>query len=242
MSRLLIFIYGLICYLLGLGTLTWFILFIGGWEFLPRHIDSDTPGPLSIALITNLSILILFALQHSIMARLSFKQRWNKIIPRAAERSTYLLFSAIMMTIICLYWQPIDGTVWIINNTPGKIILILLYVLGWSIAVAASTVINHFELFGLQQVYLNFTNKPEPDPYFSESSFYKIIRHPIQFGTLIGIWSTPIMSATHLMLSTGLTIYIFISLKYEEQDLVRTLGEKYRDYQKRVSMIIPFSK
>ena len=242
MNRLLIFIYGLFCYAAGLGTLIWFALFIGGWDFLPRHIDSDNPGPLATALVINLSILGLFILQHSLMARLSFKQRWNRIIPAAAERSTYLLLSAVMMTLICLYWQPIEGIVWQVENPAGKIILISLYFIGWSIPVMASFMINHFELFGLQQVYFYLRNKPEPAPHFTEKSFYKIIRHPIQFGTLIGIWSTPSMSATHLLLSVSLTVYILISLKYEERDLVNTLGEKYRDYQKRVSMIFPLTK
>ena len=242
MSRLLIFIYGLISYAVGLGGLVWFALFVGGWDFLPRHIDSDIPGPLSTALLINVGLLAIFVLQHSIMARLTFKSRWTKIIPPATERSTYLLISGIIMALFCLYWQPVNGVIWQVDNQIGQIILIAIYVIGWSIPVLASFMINHFELFGLQQVYFNLIKKPEPSPHFTERWFYKIVRHPIQLGTLIGIWSTPTMSMTHLLLSAPLTIYVLLSLKYEEKDLVTTLGQNYEDYQKRVRMIIPLPK
>ena len=242
MSRLLIFIYGLISYAVGLGGLVWFALFVGGWEFLPRHIDSDIPGPLGRAILINMSILAIFVLQHSIMARLTFKSRWTKIIPHAAERSTYLLISGIIMALICLYWQPVNGILWQVDNQIGQVVLIAVYIIGWTVPVLASFMINHFELFGLQQVYFNLINKSEPSPHFTERWFYKIVRHPIQLGTLVGIWSTPTMTMTHLMLSAPLTVYVLISLKYEERDLVTSLGEKYQDYQKRVSMIIPLPK
>ena len=242
MSRVLILIYGLISYVIGLGGLVWFILFIGGWEFLPRHIDSDSPGLLSTALLINFSLIALFVIQHSVMARLSFKQHWTKIIPRSAERSTYLLLSGIIMALICLYWQPVSGVLWQIESQPGRIVLISIYIIGWTVPVLASFMINHFELFGLQQVYLNLVNKPEPPPHFTERAFYKFVRHPIQLGTLAGIWSTPTMSMTHLMLSVCLTVYVLASLKYEERDLVTTLGDKYVEYQKRVRMLIPFPK
>ena len=242
MSRLLIFIYGLISYAVGLGGLVWFALFVGGWDFLPRHIDSDIPGPLSTALLINVGLLAIFVLQHSIMARLTFKSRWTKIIPPATERSTYLLISGIIMALFCLYWQPVNGVIWQVDNQIGQIVLIAIYVIGWSIPVLASFMINHFELFGLQQVYFNLIKKPEPSPHFTERWFYKVVRHPIQLGTLIGIWSTPTMSVTHLLLSAPLTVYVLLSLKYEEKDLVTTLGQNYEDYQKRVRMIIPLPK
>ena len=242
MSRLLIFIYGLISYAVGLGGLVWFALFVGGWDFLPRHIDSDIPGPLSTALLINVGLLAIFVLQHSIMARLTFKSRWIKIIPPATERSTYLLISGIIMALFCLYWQPVNGVVWQVDNQIGQIVLIAIYIIGWSIPVLASFMINHFELFGLQQVYFNLVNKPEPSPRFTERWFYKVVRHPIQLGTLIGIWSTPTMSMTHLLLSAPLTVYVLLSLKYEEKDLVTTLGKSYEDYQRRVRMIIPLPK
>lgn len=242
MSRLLIFIYGLVSYAIGLGGLVWFALFIGGWSFLPRHIDSEAPGLLMPALLINLSLILLFVVQHSLMARLTFKRQWTKIIPHSAERSTYLFISGIIMALFCLYWQPVNGVVWQVDNTVGQVVLITIYIVGWTIPVLASFMINHFELFGLQQVYFNLLNKPEPQPHFTEKWFYKVVRHPIQLGTLIGIWSTPTMSMTHLMLSASLTIYVLLSLKYEERDLVTTLGKKYEDYQSRVRMIVPIPK
>lgn len=242
MSRLLIFIYGLISYAVGLGGLVWFALFVGGWDFLPRHIDSEIPGLLSSALSINVGLLTIFVLQHSIMARLTFKSRWTKIIPPAAERSTYLFLSGIIMALFCLYWQPVNGIVWQVDNQIGQVVLIAVYIIGWSIPVLASFMINHFELFGLQQVYYNLINKSEPSPHFTERWFYKVVRHPIQLGTLVGIWSTPTMTMTHLMLSAPLTVYVLMSLNYEEKDLVTTLGKNYEDYQKRVPMIIPLPK
>lgn len=242
MSRLLVFIYGLLSYTVGLGGLVWFILFVGAWEFLPIHIDSGSPGSLSSAILINVGLVIIFGLQHSVMARPAFKNRWTKIIPRAAERSTYVLLSGIIMGLICLHWQPLNGFLWQVDNQIGQVVLIAGYFIGWSLAVLASFLINPFELFGLQQVYFNLVNKSEPSPHFKERSFYKVVRHPIQLGTLIGSWSTPTMSMTHLMLSVALSVYIFIGLYYEEIDLVTTLGEEYEDYQRRVRMIIPFPK
>jgi len=242
MSRLLIFIYGLLSYTVGLGGLVWFILFVGGWEFLPMHIDSGIPGTLTSAILINMSLITAFGLQHSIMARPAFKERWIKIIPKAAERSTYVLLTGVIMGLFCLYWQPLNGSVWEVNNLIGQVALIGGYCIGWFLVVLASFLINHFELFGLQQVYFNLVNKSEPSPYFTERLLYKIVRHPLQLGVLIGLWSTPAMSMTHLMLSVTLSVYIFIGLHYEERDLVATFGEKYEDYQSRVRMIFPIPK
>ena len=242
MSRLLNFIYGLVAYVVGLGGLVWFILFVGGWDFLPRHIDSGEPVSLSSALFMNLGLILLFGLQHSVMARQSFKSWWTKIIPSVAERSTYVFFSGIILGIICLFWQPVNGILWHVDNPTGEFILTAGYFLGWVIVVLASFLINHFELFGLQQVYCNLINKVEPSPTFTERFLYKVVRHPLQFGVLIGMWAAPIMSMTHFMLSTAMSVYIFIGLYYEEKDLAATFGESYKDYQRRVRMLIPIPK
>lgn len=240
--RYVIFIYGIVSYSIGLGVLVWFILFIEGWEFLPLHIDSKTAGSLSSALFINASLIILFALQHSLMARLAFKKRWTRIISPTIERSTYVLLSGIIMGLICLYWQPVNGMLWQVEHQLGQILLIVGYFIGWSFAIAATFLINHFELFGLQQVYFNLLNKVEASPSFVEKGFYKIVRHPLQLGVLIGLWSTPNMSITHAILSIALSLYIFIGLYYEEKDLVTTLGADYEHYQQRVRMIVPLPK
>lgn len=242
MGRLVIFIYGLVSYAIGLAGLVWFILFVGGWDFLPRHIESGGSGETMLAVVINLGLILLFGLQHSIMARSTFKSKWTKIIPAAAERSTYVLLTGIIMSLFCLYWQPLDGILWQVDNQIGQVVLIAGYGIGWFMVVLASILINHFELFGLQQIYFNLVNKAEPAPYFTERFLYKIVRHPLQLGVLLGMWSTPTMSITHLMLAVAMSVYIFIGLYFEEKDLVSSLGEKYKDYQKRVRMIIPFPK
>lgn len=242
MKGLIVFVYGVISYVIGLGGLVWFALYIGGWDFLPRHVDSEVTTTTTVALTVNAGLLALFVLQHSVMARLSFKEHWLKVIPYAVERSTYILLSGIIMALICLYWQPLEGMLWQVSSEPIRYLLIALYIAGWMIAVISSFLINHFELFGLQQVYFNLIKRAQAEPHFVERSFYKIVRHPIQFGTLVGIWATPDMSMTHFVLSACLTVYIFIGLYYEEKDLVATLGDKYADYQKRRPMIMPLFK
>lgn len=242
MKRLAIFVYGIFAYIFGFFTLIWFLLFVGSWDFLPSHIDSMQADSLESALAINIAIVVLFALQHSIMARHTFKESITKVIPEAAQRSTYVLVSGIFLSLICIYWQGIDGYLWRIDNQAGQAILISIYIFGWTFSTISSFLINHFELFGLEQVYLNLKNRVVPEAMFVENSFYKFVRHPIQLGTLIGIWATPNMSYTHLMLSVTFTIYIFIGLHFEEKDLARTIGKKYKDYQGRVPMIIPFMK
>lgn len=205
-------------------------------------INSQHPVPLSTALIINLALVLIFGLQHSVMARSLFKKYLTKIIPQASERSTYVLFSGLALGLICLYWQPLDGFLWQIDNKIGKVLLNAGYLFGWLFSLFSTFIINHFELFGLQQIYLNLLNKPEPSVSFKEKLLYKFVRHPIQLGVLIGIWVTPSMSYSHLMLSVTLSIYIFIGLKYEERDLIATLGNTYKEYQQRVRMMLPFSK
>ena len=242
MKNLLIFIYGVLAYLFSFATLLWFLLYIGGWDFLPYHIDSKDPSGLAFALSVNMGLVILFALQHSIMARQGFKKWLTQYIPTSAERSTYVLFSGVFLALIFEYWQAVDGYLWQVENQSLQMLLIGLYIFGWVFSTIGSFLINHFELFGLQQVYFNLVNKTTPEVHFTEKYFYKFIRHPIQFGTLMGIWFTPSMSYTHLMLSVTFTIYIFIGLHYEEKDLVSELGDAYKNYQQRVSKIIPFIK
>lgn len=242
MSKFIVFIYGIFSYAAALSAQVWFILYIGGWEFMANTVDSQHPVPLAPALAINIGLVILFSLQHSGMARSSFKKQLTKIIPQAAERSTYVLFSGIALGLICLYWQPLDGFLWQVDNETGKALLTSGYLFGWLFSLFSTFIINHFELFGLQQIYLNLTNRSVPSVDFKEKLFYKFIRHPIQLGVLLGIWFTPSMSYSHLMLSVALSAYIFIGLKYEERDLVRALGSVYEDYQKRVRMLLPFPK
>lgn len=241
MSRAIVLFYGIVAYAIGLGGLVAFILFVGGWDFLSPHIDSHSPGPLGLAVAINLGLMILFGLQHSVMARPKFKEAWTKVIPPAAERSTYVLLSGAIFFLICFSWRSIPGTIWQVDG-PFATVLTVVQLFGWILVVASSFIINHFELFGLQQVYFHFAQKPEPLPVFTDRYLYKIVRHPLQLGVLIGIWFTATMTATHLALSISMSIYIFIGLYFEERTLVATLGQRYEDYQKRVPMVLPFPR
>jgi len=217
----------------------WFILYLSDWQLIELNIHTPQVSSLPIALLTNIVLIIIFASQHSIMARTWFKIVINKFINPTAERSTYALMSGLSLWLIVYFWQPIDGVLWSIESSFISSIIIILFCFGWLFSTLATFIINHFELFGLQQVYLNLMNKPSPQINFSEKLLYRFIRHPIQLGILIGIWATPIMTYGHLTLSTLFTAYIFIGLYLEEKDLVSALGDVYIDYKKRVGMIFP---
>lgn len=242
MPKLLVLLYGVLSYAIGMGGLTFFILFVGGWSFMPIHVDSGTAGNISSALAVNFGLIAMWSLQHSIMARPGFKAIWTNVIPESMERSTYVLLSGILMLIICLNWRTIGGMVWDVENSLLAGLLLALHISGWVIAVIATFLINHFELFGLQQVWFNFKGKPEPVASYSEVFLYKLVRHPLQLGILMGLWFTPTMSVTLIHLSSLFTIYILIGLHYEEKDLVNALGESYLDYKKRVRGLIPLPK
>lgn len=242
MSRTLVLLYGIVSYAVGLGGLTAFMLWVGGWEFLPRHINSGTPGPLGPALAINLSLVILFGLQHSIMARPKFKEALAKVISPAAERSTYVLLSGVFMLLFCFYWQPVAGTLWNVQNEGAAIFLRSFHVIGWLILVGATFEIDHFELMGLKQVLSHFAKRPHVHPRFTERLLYRVVRHPIQLGVLIGVWVTPFMTGTVFMLAVTMTIYIFVGLHFEEKALRKNFGDVYTDYCSRVPKVIPFTK
>ena len=236
---ILILLFGVLSYAVGIGGLAYFIHYIGSWEFLPIHINSAEAGALVPAVAINLALMVLFGLHHTVAARPKFKAAVTNVLPVAAERSSYVLISGVMMILICLYWQPIEGTIWQATTPWLQWMLTGFYLLGWVICVGSSFMINHFELFGLQQVYLNLRRKVAVEDTFTERGLYGIVRHPIQLGVLIGIWFTPTMTMTHLMLSVTMTIYIFIGLYFEEKDLVNALGSEYEGYRRRVRKVLP---
>ena len=235
----LLFGYSLLGYVLGLGVLTGFVLWVAPWALLPWHIDAGAPAPLAQALAADAGLLLLFGLQHSLMARPGFKRRLAARLPAAAGRSTYVWLSALAIGLICAFWQPVDGMAWSLRGTAAGWLLSAGFVFGWGLSVWATFVIDHFELFGLRQAWRHLRGEQEPRPVFRERSLYRYVRHPMQLGVLIGLWSTPQMSLSHLLLALGMTVYVLIGLYFEERDLLRELGPDYADYRRRVPQLLP---
>ncbi len=233
--------YGLVCYLAFFGTFLYAIGFVGNL-IVPKTIDSKPQLPLFSAILVDASLLLLFALQHSIMARPAFKRWWTRIIPHHLERSTYVLLASLCLILMMWQWQPIGGIVWSIENETIKNLLLFTYLIGWLIVLAATFLINHFDLFGLRQAWLYFHGKHYTQLPFRIPLFYRFVRHPLYLGFLIAFWSAPVMTVAHLLFAVLTTGYILTAIQLEEKDLLNHFGEKYGNYKKWVPMIIPFSK
>ena len=241
MKKIFSLFYGLVCYLAFFGTILYAIGFVGNL-IVPKTIDGEPQVPLLTAILINASLLLLFALQHSIMARPAFKTWWTSIIPDHLERSTFVLLASLCLMLLMWQWQPIGGVIWSIENETVRNILLVVYLAGWAIVFTATFLINHFDLFGLRQVWLYFRGKPYTHLPFRVPLFYRFVRHPLYFGFLIAFWSAPVMTIAHLLFAVLTTGYIFTAIQLEEKDLMHVYGEKYRHYKKWVPMIIPFIK
>lgn len=242
MKKILMFAYSIVSYLLAFASLMLWIL--SASNLIPAiSIDRAPELPAWQALLVNIGLVLMFGLHHSITARKPFKAWLTKTLPKPIERSTFVLASGILLAILVIYWQPIGGNIWSVEE--GTILYFVLYGLfftGWTILFISTFIINHFDLFGLRQTYLELVDKPYTELQFKVSWFYKQVRHPLYFGGILGLWATPYMSATHLVFAILLTGYFVVGTLFEEKDLIKEFGKSYLDYKKRVPMLIPFTK
>ena len=242
MKKALIFLYGILAYAVFLASFLYAIGFLGQ-QMVPKHINSGAESSTLEAIIINLILLSLFAVQHTIMARPAFKTWWTKIVSPAIERSTFVLLSSLILLLIYWQWRPMTEVVWNIEGEIYVLIITIIFWLGWLIVLLSTFMINHFHLFGLDQVYNKLKSRPPTGLEFKEHFLYKLVRHPIMLGFIIAFWAAPRMTQGHLLFAVVTTLYIFVGVKYfEENDLKKELGDTYVSYQKRVPMLIPFLK
>lgn len=238
MQRILVFIYGVIAYVVFFGVFLYAIGFIGNFA-VPKAIDSAPTAPFTQALLINLGLLGLFAVQHSVMARPFFKRWITGFIPKAAERSTYVMASNIALILLFWLWQPMGGVIWQVDNPIGQVVLYSLFAFGWMLVFYSTVLINHFDLFGLRQIWLNLQQKPYTELNFVTPPLYRLVRHPLYLGWLFAFWATPTMTVAHLVFAIMTTAYILVAIRFEERDLMNAHPE-YAEYRSHVPMIIPF--
>jgi protein-S-isoprenylcysteine O-methyltransferase Ste14 len=238
MGRFLSFCYGLIAYAVFLGAFLYAIGFVDS-IIVPKAIDDGEVWPVLEAIVINVMLLSIFALQHSVMARQPFKRWWTKFIPISVERSTYVLLASLALILIFWQWHPIPTVVWRVNEPVTASALLGLSLFGWFIVLVSTFMINHFELFGVQQVVYHLLGRAASAPPFKTPFLYKRVRHPIYLGFIIAFWATPVMTAGHLLFASVTTAYIFVGIFLEERDLIAHYGNEYRQYREKVGMLIP---
>jgi protein-S-isoprenylcysteine O-methyltransferase Ste14 len=237
-KRILFFAYGSLSYLIFLGTFLYAVCFIGNFG-VPGTLDGAASGSLGLSFAIDAGLLALFAVQHSVMARKWFKEWWTRIVPRAVERSTYVLFSSLALILLFSQWRPLGGVIWSVEDPIGRLVLRGLFAFGWGLVLISTFLINHFDLFGLRQVWLYLLGRSDQSVRFVTPGPYRLVRHPLYVGWLFAFWMTPVMTLAHLLFSVATTAYILLAIQFEERDLVREHGETYEAYRRSVPMLIP---
>jgi protein-S-isoprenylcysteine O-methyltransferase Ste14 len=241
MGRLLVLLYGTVIYGAFLVTFLYAMGFVSGF-FVPKTVDSGTDGPLLQSILINVALLGLFAIQHVIMARTTFKAWWTKFVPKPIERSTFVLATCLCLGLMYWQWQPMTGVVWNVENPAARAVLVGVGLVGWLTVLYSTFLIDHFDLFGLRQVVLYWRRRPYTHPPFVERSLYKLVQHPLMVGFLIAFWATPMMTTGHLLFAIVTTAYIVVGTRVEEQTLLGMLGDEYRDYRRRTWRFLPLPR
>lgn len=237
MARYTQMLIGLAVYLLFLATFLYLIGFVGDLV-VPRTIDAGPAASQDIALAIDIALIVLFGVQHSVMARRGFKTAWTRVVPLALERSVYVAVTSLVLIVLMALWRSIPAPVWTVAGA-GAIVLWALFAIGWGMVLLSTFLINHFELFGLEQLWRELRGIPAAGPQFRQPLFYRWVRHPLYFGFILAFWATPRMTVGHLLLALGMTIYILIAIRLEERDLLASIGAPYADYRRRVGMLFP---
>ena len=239
MSRTATLLFAILAYAIFFATFLYLICFVGNAGFAPVTVDRGPSAPMAMAVVIDLALIALFGVQHSVMARPAFKQRWTQVVPHSAERSVYVLLASVALLILFWFWRPIDMVMWDLTGTALAGILTLLFWVGWLLVLLSTFLINHFELFGLQQAWFNLRGRQAAAPQFRQPLLYKYVRHPLYLGFFLAFWAAPRMTAGHLLLAAGMSVYMLIAIRHEEHDLVGLFGKDYEDYRQRVGMLMP---
>ena len=239
MGRILIMLLSVAFYGAAVVALLFLIGWTGAFDFMPLTVDKGREASTGTAVLIDLGLIALFGVQHSVMARPGFKEGWTKIVPAPLERSMYLVGTVLVLGVLFHFWHPIEGVLWSVANETARMAIWAVFWLGWAVLLLSTFLLNHFELFGLQQAWFNLTGKDAAAPQMRTPLFYKLVRHPLYTGFFLGLWATPDMTYSHALMAAGFTVYILVGIHYEEKDLLDVFGEQYAEYRKKVGSFLP---